>query len=74
MYGGSIPSEASRKHRTITYKLNGLKYWRLKYRFGGTEKRLALGVYPVISLACARKADGGEQNLNVRNPAILRCT
>lgn len=24
---------------------NGSKYWRLKYRFNGKEKRLALGVY-----------------------------
>jgi hypothetical protein len=24
---------------------NGSKYWRLKYRFGGKEKTLALGVY-----------------------------
>ncbi|AFC86375.1 tyrosine-type recombinase/integrase [Frateuria aurantia] len=34
---------------------NGSRYWRLKYRFGGKEKRLALGVYPGISLADARK-------------------
>jgi integrase len=34
---------------------NGGKYWRLKYRFGGKEKRLALGVFPVVSLAQARK-------------------
>jgi integrase len=34
---------------------NGSKYWRLKYRFGGKEKRLALGVYPAISLADARE-------------------
>lgn len=27
---------------------NGSKYWRLKYRFGGKEKRLALGVYPEV--------------------------
>lgn len=33
---------------------NGSKYWRLKYRFGGKEKRLALGVYPDTSLADAR--------------------
>lgn len=33
----------------------GGKYWRLKYRFGGKEKRLALGVYPVVPLAAARK-------------------
>ena len=27
------------------------KYWRYKYRFEGTEKLLALGVFPDISLA-----------------------
>ncbi|MGB8694566.1 MAG: integrase arm-type DNA-binding domain-containing protein [Steroidobacteraceae bacterium] len=30
------------------------KYWRMKYRIGGKEKRLALGVYPEISLKAAR--------------------
>jgi integrase len=34
----------------------GGKYWRMKYRHGGKEKRLALGVYPDVSLAQARKA------------------
>ena len=34
---------------------NGGKYWRLKYRFGGKEKVLALGVYPEIKLQRARK-------------------
>jgi len=34
---------------------NGSKYWRLKYRFGGREKLLALGVYPEVSLADARQ-------------------
>lgn len=34
----------------------GGKYWRLKYRHAGKEKRLALGVYPAVSLAQARKA------------------
>lgn len=29
---------------------NGSKYWRMKYRFGGKEKLLALGVYPEISV------------------------
>lgn len=33
---------------------NGSRYWRLKYRFGGKEKRLALGVFPEVSLAVAR--------------------
>ncbi|VVC83332.1 integrase arm-type DNA-binding domain-containing protein [Sideroxydans sp. CL21] len=33
---------------------NGSKYWRLKYRFGGKEKRFALGVYPDVTLSDAR--------------------
>src|SRR5438309_1543666 len=33
---------------------NGSKYWRFKYRFGGKEKRLALGVYPLVGLKDAR--------------------
>jgi integrase len=33
----------------------GGKCWRLKYRFGGKEKVLALGTYPEISLADARR-------------------
>lgn len=55
------------KPRTKAYRLsdghglylevapNGSRYWRLKYRFDGREKRLALGVYPVITLARARE-------------------
>ncbi len=34
---------------------NGSKYWRLKYRYNGKEKMLALGVYPDVSLADARE-------------------
>lgn len=34
----------------------GGKYWRLKYRIAGKEKRLALGVYPEVSLSEAREA------------------
>ncbi|MGY3954635.1 tyrosine-type recombinase/integrase [Aeromonas salmonicida] len=30
------------------------KYWKLKYRHGGKEKKLALGVYPEVSLREAR--------------------
>jgi Arm DNA-binding domain len=32
----------------------GQKYWRLKYRFEGKEKKLAFGVYPDVTLADAR--------------------
>ena len=31
------------------------KYWRLKYRWGGRERLLSLGVYPRVSLAKARE-------------------
>ena len=33
----------------------GGKWWRLKYRFGGKEKLLSLGVYPEIGLKEARR-------------------
>lgn len=35
---------------------NGSKYWRLKYRYLGKEKLLAIGVYPDVSLVQARRA------------------
>lgn len=43
----------------------GGKYWRLKYRFGGKEKRLALGVYPTVTLAEARsKRDEAKKRIS----------
>lgn len=33
----------------------GSRYWRMKYRFGGKEKRLAFGVFPIVTLAEARE-------------------
>ena len=30
---------------------SGGKLWRFKFRFGGKEKRLGLGIYPAVSLA-----------------------
>jgi len=38
----------------LLVKPNGAKYWRLKSRFLGKEKKLSIGVYPDISLADAR--------------------
>ncbi len=32
------------------------KYWRMNYRIDGKQRTLALGVYPAVSLASARKA------------------
>ena len=31
------------------------KYWRMDYRFAGMRRTLALGVYPAVSLAKARR-------------------
>ncbi|RFC35302.1 MAG: Integrase [Candidatus Nitrotoga sp. SPKER] len=52
----------------------GGKYWRLKYRHGGKEKRLAFGVYPTISLAQARKARDQAREIlaNGDDPAQLK--
>ena len=42
---------------------NGGRWWRLKYRFGGREKRLALGVYPDVGLKDAREGrDAAKRN------------
>lgn len=42
----------------------GGKLWRLKYRHGGKEKRLALGAYPVIGLRDARdRRDAAKRQL-----------
>ena len=43
---------------------DGAKRWRMAYRFGGTQKTLAIGVYPEVGLRDARDArDGARQNL-----------
>lgn len=42
----------------------GGKWWRLKYRFGGKEKRISFGVYPEVSLKDAReKLDAARKML-----------
>lgn len=43
----------------------GGKWWRLKYRFAGKEKRISLGVYPDVSLKEAReKRDAARKHLS----------
>lgn len=53
---------------------NGSKLWRFRYRFNGKENMIALGAFPIISLADARRkrdearkllSDGGD-------PAVQR--
>ncbi|MDK9606317.1 tyrosine-type recombinase/integrase [Lelliottia wanjuensis] len=38
----------------LLVKTSGAKYWNLKFRFGGKEKKLSIGVYPSVTLAQAR--------------------
>lgn len=47
--------KADSKGLYVEISPNGSKLWRLKYRIGGKEKRLALGVYPDVSLGEVRK-------------------
>jgi integrase len=40
---------------------NGAKYWRLKYRYAGKEKRIAIGVYPTVTAKQAREKAQDEK-------------
>ncbi len=53
---------------------NGSRWWRLKYRVGGKEKLLSLGVYPDVSLKLARqRRDEARQQLeNGVDPSLRR--
>jgi integrase len=58
----------------------GKKTFTVKYRYGLTQKRMSIGVYPRISLAAARqramdamrKVDDGTDPSKLRRPAELR--
>ena len=55
---------------------SGSRWWRIKYRFGGKEKLLSLGVYPDVSLKEARqRRDECRQTLAIGlNPSDTRKT
>ena len=42
---------------------DGARYWRMAYRYQGRQKTLALGVYPIVSLADARTARDAAKKL-----------
>lgn len=58
----------------------GGRYWRLKYRFAGKEKRLAFGVYPEVTLKAARERraearaalDAGDDPAEVKRRARVQ--
>lgn len=49
---------------------NGSKLWRLKYRFLGSEKLLAIGPYPYVGLADAREARDKAKKLLALDPPV----
>jgi len=52
----SLPAKLTdEKGLYLEVSTNGSFYWRFKFRYGGKEKRLALGVYPEVSLKEARE-------------------
>lgn len=53
---------------------NGSRYWRLKYRAAGKEKLLAVGVYPDVSLADARRKRGEAKKVIAAggDPGVLK--
>ncbi|WP_444924256.1 Arm DNA-binding domain-containing protein [Microbulbifer sp. DLAB2-AF] len=58
----------------LLIKSTGSKYWRLKYRFQGKQKTLALGVYPSVSLKWARQKVAEAKQLLVedRDPSAQK--
>ena len=66
------------KSRKTTYKISdsgglhaliqphGSKLWRLAYRYGGKQKTLALGVYPLVGLREAREQSTAAKQLLAR--------
>ena len=56
--------KADEKGLFLLLQPSGGKLWRFKYRFGGKEKKLALGRYPDVSLKEARRRrDEARQTL-----------
>ena len=55
---------------------NSSKYWRLKYRFLGKEKVLAIGIYPQVSLSDARvrRDDAKKLLANNQDPSEVKQT
>ena len=62
------------KGLNLEVRTNGSKYWRLSYRYQQKQKTLALGVYPVVSLADARSFSLDAKKLiqSGTDPAVLK--
>ena len=47
----------------VLVRSSDARYWRMDYRWGGKRRTLALGVYPMVSLAEARKKGNQAKKL-----------
>jgi integrase len=58
----------------LLIKTNGAKWWRFNYTFEGKRKTLSLGVFPVTTLADARRKaeEARKQVSNNINPSNIR--
>jgi integrase len=58
----------------LTVAPTGGKWWRLKYRHAGKEKRIGLGTYPEVTLAAARAArDAARHEVHAgKDPGLTR--
>lgn len=65
---------ADEKGLYLLVTASGSKLWRLKYRVGGKEKKLALGAYPEVSLKDARTARDAARRLaqSGGDPAVAK--
>ncbi|MGH9437345.1 MAG: tyrosine-type recombinase/integrase [Terriglobia bacterium] len=58
----------------IEVRPNGVRYWRLRYRFADKSKMLSFGAYPEVTLAAARlKRDQARKSLrDGKDPSDVR--
>lgn len=76
----ALKPEAKRYRKTdqrglyLEIEPNGSKLWRWKYRYQGREKRIALGRYPDVSLAAARRLQEDARRLldDGKDPSLER--
>ena len=72
--GESDRKLADEKGLYLLVTTTGSKLWRLKYRIGGKEKKLALGAYPEIGLkeARARRDEARKVAQEGSDPAVAK--
>jgi len=60
----------------VEVRPSGAKLWRVKYRYEGKEKLVALGEFPALSLTAAKSAaqEVKDQRAAGKDPADLRKT